>query len=67
MLVAGDLARPAAIEQLQILGKQIGVTVLTFPGRDEPARVVARKAREEVTRLRAEVAIFDAAGPARRG
>ncbi len=61
VLVAGDLARPAAIEQLQILGKQIGVTVLTFPGEKSPANV-AKLAREEITRLRAEVAIFDAAG-----
>jgi signal recognition particle subunit SRP54 len=61
VLVAGDLARPAAIEQLQILGKQIGVTVLTFPGEKDPANV-AKLAREEITRLRAEVAIFDAAG-----
>ncbi len=61
VLVAGDLARPAAIEQLQILGRQMGVTVLTFPGETSPA-VVAAKAKEEVARLRAEVAIFDAAG-----
>jgi signal recognition particle subunit SRP54 len=61
VLVAGDLARPAAIDQLQILGKQIGVTVLTFPGEKSP-EVVARLAKEEVARLRAEVAIFDAAG-----
>ena len=61
VLVAGDLARPAAIDQLQILGKQIGVTVLTFPGEKSPENV-ARLAREEVARLRAEVAIFDAAG-----
>jgi len=61
VLVAGDLARPAAIEQLQILGKQIGVTVLSFPGEKSPENV-AKLAREEITRLRAEVAIFDAAG-----
>ena len=61
VLVAGDLARPAAIDQLQILGKQIGVTVLTFPGEKSPEKV-AQLAREEITRLRAEVAIFDAAG-----
>ena len=61
VLVAGDLARPAAIEQLQILGKQIGVTVLTFPGEKNP-EAVARLAREEAGRLRAEIAIFDAAG-----
>jgi len=61
VLIAGDLARPAAIEQLQILGRQIGITVLTFPGEKNP-ETVAKLAREEVTRLRAEVAIFDAAG-----
>jgi signal recognition particle subunit SRP54 len=61
VLVAGDLARPAAIEQLQILGQQMGVTVLTYPGETSP-EVVARKAKEDVARLRAEVAIFDAAG-----
>ena len=61
VLVAGDLARPAAIEQLQILGKQIGVTVLVFPGEKSPEQV-AWLAREEIVRLRAEVAIFDAAG-----
>jgi signal recognition particle subunit SRP54 len=61
VLVAGDLARPAAIEQLQILGKQIGVTVLVYPGEKSPEKV-AELAREEITRLRAEVAIFDAAG-----
>ena len=61
VLVAGDLARPAAIDQLQILGGQIGVTVLTFPGEKSPEKV-AQLAREEITRLRAEVAIFDAAG-----
>src|ERR1700721_2578172 len=61
VLVAGDLARPAAIEQLQILGKQIGVTVLTFPGETSPENV-AKLAREEVTRLRAEGAIFAPAG-----
>ena len=61
VLIAGDLARPAAIEQLQILGQQVGVTVLTFPGEKSPEKV-AQMAREEITRLRAEVAIFDAAG-----
>ena len=61
VLVAGDLARPAAIDQLQILGKQIGVTVLTFPGEKSPEKV-AQLAKEEIVRLRAEIAIFDAAG-----
>jgi signal recognition particle subunit SRP54 len=61
VLVAGDRARPAAIEQLQVLGRQVGITVLTFPGEKSPA-TVARLGREEAERLLAEVAIFDAAG-----
>lgn len=61
VLVAGDLARPAAIQQLQTLGVQIGVNVLTFPGESDPVRV-AKLARAETERLRAEVVIFDAAG-----
>jgi signal recognition particle subunit SRP54 len=61
VLVAGDLARPAAIEQLKILGAQIGVTVLTWPDA-KSVQEVARRGREEAERLRAEVVIFDAAG-----
>jgi signal recognition particle subunit SRP54 len=61
VLVAGDQARPAAILQLQKLGEQIGVQVLAWPEEKDP-RQVARLAREEVHRLRAEVAIFDTAG-----
>ena len=32
MLVAADMQRPAAVEQLQVLGQQIGVPVFNVPG-----------------------------------
>ncbi len=61
LLVAGDLARPAAIKQLQTLGEQIGVPVLTYPGETSVA-TVAKKAREEAYERRTRILIFDAAG-----
>lgn len=42
MLGACDLRRPAAVEQLQRLGAQIGVRVHAEPGADDPAGVAAR-------------------------
>lgn len=61
VLIAGDLARPAAIAQLETLGKQIGVPVLTWPN-EKDVRKVALAARDEAERLRADIAIFDSAG-----
>ncbi|MBE6229953.1 MAG: signal recognition particle protein [Bacteroidales bacterium] len=39
MLVAGDVYRPAAIEQLKVLGSQIGVTVYTEEGSMDPVSI----------------------------
>ncbi len=39
LLVAGDVYRPAAIEQLKILGEQIGVEVYTEPGSTNPVAI----------------------------
>ncbi|MEM1060393.1 MAG: signal recognition particle protein [Verrucomicrobiota bacterium] len=61
LLVAGDLARPAAIDQLEALGKQIDVPVLAFRGEKSVAKV-AREAAAEAERLRARITIFDSAG-----
>ncbi len=60
MLVAADLQRPAAIEQLKILGEQIGVPVFHEPGHTPPelcARAVAT-----ATADRRDVVILDTAG-----
>lgn len=39
LLVAGDVYRPAAIEQLQILGGQVGVEVYTEDGNKNPVQI----------------------------
>lgn len=39
LLVAGDVYRPAAIEQLKILGEQVGVEVYTEDGNNNPVQI----------------------------
>lgn len=39
LLVAGDVYRPAAIEQLKILGEQIGVEVFSEEGSQDPVKI----------------------------
>lgn len=39
LLVAGDVYRPAAIQQLQVLGEQIGVEVYTEEGSKNPVKI----------------------------
>jgi signal recognition particle subunit SRP54 len=39
LLVAGDVYRPAAINQLQVLGEQIGVKVYAEPGNNNPVMI----------------------------
>jgi len=40
LLVAGDVYRPAAIEQLKVLGEQVGVPVYTEEGNKNPVAIV---------------------------
>ena len=50
LMVAGDIYRPAAIRQLEVLGTQIGVPVFTLGDKVSPveiAREGVRKAKEE--------------------
>ncbi len=61
MLVAADLQRPAAIDQLHVLGQQLGVPVYSEPGATDPVKVcqnAVKKARAEDIR----VVILDTAG-----
>jgi signal recognition particle subunit SRP54 len=58
-LIAADLERPAAIEQLRTLGKEIGVPVWS-EGRD-PVRL-AKNGVKEAQRSGADVVIIDTAG-----
>ncbi|MGI8518310.1 MAG: signal recognition particle receptor subunit alpha, partial [Acidimicrobiia bacterium] len=60
LLVAADLQRPAAIEQLQILGERIDVPVFT-ERTSRPPRLV-RSALKEATRLSLDTVIIDTAG-----
>jgi signal recognition particle subunit SRP54 len=60
MLVAADLQRPAAIEQLQTLGERVGVPVFT-DRTQRPARLV-KAALKEATRLGRDVVVVDTAG-----
>ncbi len=39
LLIAGDVYRPAAINQLQVLGSQIGVEVYTEAGNNDPVEI----------------------------
>ncbi len=61
MLVAADLVRPAAIEQLQILGEKAGVPVFTIPGEKNPVTVVT-KAVERAKREMYDTLIVDTSG-----
>jgi signal recognition particle subunit SRP54 len=59
LLVAADLARPAAIEQLFTLGAEIGVPVVS-EGREAPK--VAKNALKQARREGFDVVIVDTAG-----
>jgi signal recognition particle subunit SRP54 len=59
LLVGADLQRPAAVEQLRVLGDQIGVSVYSEPS--DPV-TVAKKGLEEAVRLGRDVLIVDTAG-----
>ena len=60
MLVAADLQRPAAIDQLEQLGQRIGVPVFV-DRKGKPARLV-KAALKEATKTGADVLIVDTAG-----
>ncbi len=59
LLVGADLQRPAAVEQLRVLGKRIDVPVFSEP--TDPV-TVARTSLEEAARLGRNVVIVDTAG-----
>jgi signal recognition particle subunit SRP54 len=46
LLVAGDVYRPAAIEQLRIIGEQVNVPVYTEDGNMNPVRIAKAAVRE---------------------
>ncbi len=63
LLVAADLQRPAAVEQLRVLGRRLDVPVFSAPeGARWRAVDVAAAAREEAARLGRNVVVVDTAG-----
>ena len=61
MLIAADIYRPAAIEQLQLLGKQIDVPVFTIEGSKDAVQIAEDGVRE--ARAKGfDVVIIDTAG-----
>ncbi|MBQ7818898.1 MAG: signal recognition particle protein [Bacteroidales bacterium] len=61
LLVACDVYRPAAIEQLKVLGEQIGVPVYSEEGNKNPVEI-AQNAIAQAKRNNNDVVIVDTAG-----
>ena len=61
LLVAGDVYRPAAIDQLKILGQQIGVEVYTEEGNKNPVQI-AQNAIAYARQKSINTVIVDTAG-----
>ena len=61
LLVACDVYRPAAINQLQVLGGQIGIDVYAEEGNTDPVDI-ARKAKAHAKSAGYDVVIVDTAG-----
>ena len=60
LLVACDIYRPAAIDQLQVVGKQAGAPVFTLPGAKPPE--IAKKALAHAKDYGNDIVILDTAG-----
>ncbi|GAA4313621.1 signal recognition particle protein [Compostibacter hankyongensis] len=61
LLVAADVYRPAAIDQLKVLGEQIGIPVYHEPDQKDPV-LIARNALKEAKTKGHNVIIIDTAG-----
>ena len=62
MLVACDLMRPAAIDQLAVLAEQIGVPVFRPEPGETDVLAVAKRAEEWCSKTGGDVQIYDTAG-----
>lgn len=61
LLVAADIYRPAAIDQLKVLGEQVGVDVYSEPD-NKNAVQIARNAVEQARKTGKKIVIVDTAG-----
>lgn len=60
LLVAADMQRPAAVEQLQVLGASVDVPVFSIAG--ESPVTICERAEAEAKKLGCDVIIYDTAG-----
>ena len=61
IMVAGDIYRPAAITQLEVLGEQLGVPVFSMGDKVSPVEI-AQRALEKAHSLACDTIIIDTAG-----
>ena len=61
LLVAGDVYRPAAIEQLKVLGEQVKVDVYSEPENKNPVEIALNAIREAKSKNK-NIVIIDTAG-----
>ena len=61
LLVAGDVYRPAAIDQLKVVGEQIGVEVFTEDGQKDPVKI-SKNAIKHAKSNGNDLVIIDTAG-----
>ena len=61
LLVPADVYRPAAIEQLRVLGQDIGVDVFDAEGENDPV-AICKKALDEAVNKMSQVVLIDTAG-----
>ena len=61
LLIAGDVYRPAAIEQLIVLGEQINIPVYTEEGNKDPVKIT-KAGIKEAKRMGNDLVIIDTAG-----
>ncbi len=61
LMVAADLKRPGAVQQLQIIGQQVGVPVYSEEGQTDPVKV-CRNAVKHARETGADVVLLDTAG-----
>jgi signal recognition particle subunit SRP54 len=61
LMVAGDVYRPAAVQQLDVLGRQLGLPVYSGAPADEPAKICVDGVRD-ARRRGSDVVLLDTAG-----
>lgn len=62
LMVAGDIYRPAAIKQLEVLGRQLDIPVYSEHGRDLDPPAICVRGVEQANSRGADVVILDTAG-----